>query len=76
MAKFCSNCGKELEPGATACPECGAEVPQQQTAQQKSDNPFVLTHTLFPPFQAQCLISFYILSQNVYLSTFHCLSGR
>ena len=39
MAKFCTNCGKELHDGATFCTECGAKmnepspVPQQQYTQ-------------------------------------------
>ena len=35
MAKFCSNCGKELPDNARACPSCGqmVEAKQEQPAQ-------------------------------------------
>ncbi len=34
MAKFCTNCGKELSPEMTVCPECGAPVPGAQPQPQ------------------------------------------
>jgi|GEM_PF-624542 len=34
MAKFCTNCGKELSPEMTVCPECGAPIPGAQPQPQ------------------------------------------
>ena len=30
---FCKNCGKEIKEGAAFCPECGAKVKLNETAQ-------------------------------------------
>ncbi len=39
---FCRNCGKEIEDGATFCPECGASQQQPQSAppQQPVQQPY------------------------------------
>ena len=33
MAKFCTNCGSELNPGAKFCVNCGQKVEQEQNPQ-------------------------------------------
>ena len=33
MAKFCTNCGSELDPGAKFCVNCGQKVEQEQNPQ-------------------------------------------
>lgn len=33
MAKFCTNCGSELNPGAKFCVNCGQKVEQEQNQQ-------------------------------------------
>lgn len=30
MAKFCTNCGSEIKPGAKFCVNCGQKVEQEQ----------------------------------------------
>lgn len=34
MAKFCTNCGSELNPGAKFCVNCGQKVGQEQKPQE------------------------------------------
>lgn len=33
MAKFCTNCGSEIKPGAKFCVNCGQKVEQEQKPQ-------------------------------------------
>jgi len=60
MAKFCNNCGKELNVGLAFCPECGTPVPateakaeptpmQESTAPQEAATPQQPSNT--PPPQ-------------------------
>ncbi len=44
MAKFCSNCGKELPENANACPSCGAAVRAEaaQGAAQSAAQPIIV----------------------------------
>ena len=39
MAKFCTNCGKELTPDAAVCPECGAPIPGAAAPKQEQPAP-------------------------------------
>ena len=34
MAKFCTNCGSEIKPGAKFCVNCGQKVEQEQKLQE------------------------------------------
>lgn len=34
MAKFCTNCGSEIKPGAKFCVNCGQKVEQEQKPQE------------------------------------------
>lgn len=34
MAKFCTNCGSEIKPGAKFCVNCGQKVEQEQKPQK------------------------------------------
>lgn len=38
MAKFCSNCGKELNDGATFCSNCGKQILNTQTIKNKTQS--------------------------------------
>lgn len=34
MAKFCTNCGSEIKPGAKFCENCGQKLEQEQKPQE------------------------------------------
>lgn len=34
MAKFCTNCGSEIKPGAKFCENCGQKLEQEQKLQE------------------------------------------
>lgn len=46
--KYCQGCGAELTPGELYCPECGHQVPQEQTQNTQPQNT-VIGKQYFPP---------------------------
>ena len=41
MAKFCSNCGAELDEGVVECSKCGSSTSSQKTNNTKANGPVV-----------------------------------
>ena len=49
MAKFCTNCGKEIAEGIAFCTECGTPAPKEDAAAQQPAKELVMAAAQTPP---------------------------